>query len=164
MKTSRLYRLMSRELPTITEQKRLSYRTDEAEVRYLFRLINKEVFNNELPIPTFQVVPRCRDYWGLCEAKHFEPNPDTPRSDCIIRLSDKWFCKQWLITTLAHEMCHQYQWDVYSKKRVEKGLEPIMSHGPSFFQFKTKLARHGIPLRLGSSKRLWFKHQNLFKC
>jgi len=77
---------------------------------------------------------------------------------------DKWFCKQWLITVLAHEMCHQYQWDVLGYKRVKAGQKPIMSHGPSFFIFREKLAMHGIPLRRAMGVRSWFRYQNLFKC
>lgn len=154
---------MNRNLPSITEQKRLTYRTDVGEVKYLFKLINQEIFNNELPTPEFEVMSRCRDYWGWCQAKHFVPSLTSSRSDCIIRVSDKWFCKQWLVTTIAHEMCHQYQWDIVSKKRIKRGLPPIMSHGPTFFMFKKKLADHGISLKSGHSRKFWFKTQNLFK-
>lgn len=164
MKKSRLTRIMSRKLPKISAQKRLLYRTDVGEVRYLFRLINQEVFNNELATPEFEVMARCRDYWGWCEAKHDVPNLQSSRSDCIIRLSDKWYCKQWLVTTLAHEMCHQYQWDIISKKRMKKKMEPIMSHGPTFFIFRDRLAKFGISLKREAASALWFKHQNIFKC
>lgn len=163
MRYSRLSRIMSQELPKISAQKRLLYRTDIGEVRYLFRLINQEIFNYELPTPEFEVMSHCRDYWGWCQAKHFLPNLHSSRSDCILRLSDKWFCKQWLVTTLAHEMCHQYQWDIVSKKRMKRGMPPIMSHGPSFFIFRSKLAKHNISLKNGHSRALWFKTQNLFK-
>ena len=77
---------------------------------------------------------------------------------------DKWYCKQWLITVLAHEMCHQYQWDVQGPKRLKAGKEPMLSHGPSFFVFRDKLAKHGIALKNSHSRRRWFKHQNFFKC
>jgi hypothetical protein len=77
---------------------------------------------------------------------------------------DKWYSRQWLITVLAHEMCHQYQWDVQGLERLKKGKEPIMSHGPSFFVFRDKLKEHGIALKSAHSKRRWFLHQNMFKC
>lgn len=163
MVKSKLYSLMNHDLPNITSQKRLAYRTDEAEVKKLFRLINREVFDGVLPTPNIEVVSNCRKYWGFCTSNSTE-FVLTKKSNCTIRLSDKWFCKQWLISTLAHEMCHQYQWDILSKKRVKKGLKPIMSHGPSFFIFRDKLREHGIPLKHALRMRKWFKVQNMFKC
>ena len=83
---------------------------------------------------------------------------------CIIRVSDKWFCKQWLITTLAHEMVHQYQWDIQGRERIKNGKEPFISHGPTFFQFRDKLAENNISLKRAHGIKGWFKHQNLWKC
>jgi hypothetical protein len=106
---------------------------------------------------------RTKDYWGMCAAKHVIPLNDR-RSNCIISLKDKWYCKQWLVMTLAHEMCHQYQWDILSFKRLKQGKTPLMSHGSSFFLFRDKLSKCGIPLRRTYSPKHWFTHQNLFKC
>lgn len=158
MKKSELYKLMSGNLPNITYQKRLSYRTSSREVYQLFRLINKEVFNNKLKQPKIIISSHCRDYWGFCRAIDYFPVEG--KSNCIIRLSDKWFCKQWLIITLAHEMVHQYQWDVESIKRMKLGQKPVMSHGPTFFKFKNKLAKHKIPLNKHMSMSKWFNKQN----
>jgi len=165
MAKSKLVSLMSHDLPNITSQKRLLYRTDEREVKKLFRLINREIFNGALPTPNIEVHSYCKMYWGICSSKNYTIiNPNNKKSECTIRVSDKWFCKQWLITTLAHEMCHQYQWDILGKKRVKCGLKPLMSHGSSFFIYKEKLARHGIPLKTAMRKGKWFKSQNMFKC
>lgn len=163
-KYSQLQVLMSEGLPNRTSQKRLMYRTDPTEVLELFHVINREIFSNKLPVPDIEIMPNCRKYWGLCSAHSFTLHPDPKRSNCTIRLMDKWFCKQWLITTLAHEMCHQYQWDVIGHKRVKEGRAPLMSHGPTFFIFRDKLERHGISLKRSHSMRRWFRHQNLFKC
>lgn len=153
--------MMEQPLPSIGQQKRLTYRTDEAEVLRLYKMINWYVFDYELPTPILEVIPRCRKYWGMCYGAT-ERHPYR-RSSCKIRLMDKWYCKQWLINTLAHEMCHQYQWDVLGNQRLSQGKEPIMSHGPSFFVFRERLKEHGISLKTAHSKRRWFKHQNLFK-
>lgn len=161
---NKLREYMDSELPSISQQKRLAYRTDEKEVKHLFRLLNNAVFDGKLPTPKFIIFSRSKDYWGLCEATDFVPNAASKRSDVIIHLYNKWYCKQWLIDTLAHEMCHQYQWDVYSKKRARKGLGPIMSHGPSFYIFRERLAKHGIVLKRHHRMRKWFKHQNFYKC
>ena len=97
-----LAELMREELPPIAYQKRLLYRTDRDEVIALYRLINKTIFNNKLKMPEIEVMARCRKYWGMCYGSYDEPTKN--RSSCKIRLMDKWYCRQWLITTLAHEM------------------------------------------------------------
>lgn len=158
-----LLEMMTEDIPSLPYQKREKYRTSRREVVGLFKLLNKEIFNNKLPMPEFRILKRSTDYWGMCSAKHYIP-VTSKRSNCIITLDNKWYCKQWLIMTLAHEMCHQYQWDINSVKRMKEGKPPLMSHGPSFFIFKNKLAKHGIPLRRDHSISRWFKHQNLFKC
>ena len=160
-KKANLTELMREELPPIAYQKRLYYRTDYDEVVRLYRMLNKSIFNNKLIMPEIEVMPRCRKYWGMCYGSL--EMPTKTESFCKIRLMDKWYCKQWLITVLAHEMCHQYQWDVQGVERLNRGKEPIMSHGPSFFVFRDKLKKHGISLKSAHSKRKWFKHQNLFK-
>ena len=162
-KDSQIIKLMESELPSYGFQKRLSYRTSQKEVTYLYKLLNKEVFNNKLPQAELRVMNKTPGYWGYCIAKQFYPY-ESGESTCLIKLSEKWYCKQWLITTLAHEMVHQYQFDIDGPKRMRKGLEPIMSHGPSFFVFRDKLAKFNISLKTSHSRRRWLLHQNLFKC
>lgn len=161
-KNKSLHELMLEDLPSISQQKRLTYRTTHAEVTALYRLINKTIFNNKLLMPELEVAPRCREYWGLCFGSFIRPT--ARKSNCKIRLMDKWYCRQWLIIVLAHEMCHQYQWDVQGIERRKMGKDPIMSHGPSFFVFRDKLKKHGISLKSAHGRKRWFKHQNFFKC
>ena len=161
-KNANLLELMREELPAIAYQKRLCYRTDHDEVVALYKLLNKKIFNNKLSMPTIEVVPRCRTYWGYCFGSN--KRSKGKKSYCTIRVMDKWFCRQWLIIVLAHEMCHQYQWDIIGEERLKKGKEPIMSHGPSFYLFRDKLKKHGIPLKRWQRTRKWFKTQNVFKC
>ena len=161
IKTS-LLGLMHEELPNIAFQKRLLYRTDYREVVDMWSILNKTIFYSELKIPIIEVMPRCREYWGICYGAHEKIR--RRRSLCKIRLMDKWYCKQWLITTLAHEMCHQYQWDIIGEERISEGKDRLMSHGPSFFLFKDKLAEYGIPLKTSHRQKRWFKYQNLFRC
>ena len=160
--TSKLMLLMSEPLPSLNLQKKLSYRTNKREVRKLYNIINEEIFNNELPPAKLEVKSHCRGYWGMCMAQGF--NPKKKSSQCKIRLSDKWYCKQWLINTLAHEMAHQYQWDVYSKTRHLEGKYPLMSHGPSFYTFRKQLAKYGLVLKRSSGMKRWFRYQRLDKC
>jgi len=164
MQTSnQLYKLMDTDIPSITQQKRLYYRTSLDEVNSLYDLLNREVFNDVLPKPNIIIMARCRKFWGYCLGDEY-PDKGADRSYCTIKLSDKWYCRQWLITIIAHEMCHQYQWDVDSHTRKQLGLKPLLGHGPSFFIFKHELAKHRIPLKRSYGIRKWFKYQNLFKC
>ena len=156
-----LAELMREELPPIAYQKRLCYRTDYDEVVALYRLINKTIFNNKLIMPEIEVMARCRKYWGMCIGSHDKLKNG---SYCKIELMDKWISPQWMIATLAHEMVHQYQWDIAGPEREAEGLNAIMSHGPSFFQFRDLLKEHNIPLKTAHSQRRWYKHQSLFKC
>jgi len=161
-KKSELSKLMREPLPSIGYQKRLSYRTNVAEVIELYKIINQACFNNKLNMPEIEVTPRCRKYWGMCYGS-FEI-VKYRKTYCKIRLMDKWFCKQWLITTLAHEMVHQYQWDIDGTKREREGKNRIMSHGPSFYAHREKLAKHGISLKMGHGQKRWLKHQRFDKC
>lgn len=155
-----LRKLMSTPLPTITSQKRLCFRPSLSQIEQIYKLLNKEIFGNSLKKPKIYLTPRCRTYWGWCHGK-IELKDGTY---CEIKLMDKWYCIQWMITILAHEMVHQYQWDIYSSKRESNGQDSIMSHGPSFFQFKRKLARYRIPLKVSYSHNLWFETQDIRKC
>lgn len=161
-KKSELLAMMKEDLPPIGQQKRLNYRTSKSEVIGYYKLINKLIFNNQLQMPDIEVSARCRKYWGICIGNHEKVK--YRQTHCKIKLMDKWFCRQWLLTTLAHEMCHQYQWDILGDQRINEGKERIMSHGKSFYLFREKLAMHGISLKRSHGQKRWFKTQNLFKC
>lgn len=158
---SPLIEIMQERLPCISYQKRLGYRTSVKEVEELYKIINHNIFDNKLEMPELVVASRCRKYWGMCygEAELF----DGTQSYCRIKLMDKWFCRQWLVTVLAHEMCHQYQWDIIGPQREELGKMPIMSHGPTFFMYRDRLNNHGISLKRAHSKKKWFMTQDFFK-
>lgn len=68
-----------------------------------------------------------------------------------------------MISILAHEMCHQYTWDIIGPEREQAGKERMLSHGPTFFQFKEKLSEHGISLKISHRRSSWFKTQDFFK-
>ena len=151
---------MSVPLPTRSVQKRLLFRPSRNFAHHIYELINYEVFDNTLYKPRLEIQSHCRTYWGMCMGETYR---DYTGSYCRIRMMDKWFCPQWFITTLAHEMVHQYQWDVLGPIREEQGKDWLMSHGPSFYQFKPDLEEYDISLKTAHSQRRWFKHQSLFK-
>ena len=161
MRTSKLIDLMNSELPTISQQKRKLYKTNSNEVKRLYKIINEELFNNKLKTPKIVVKLRITNYWGMCIGIR---NPTQNKSGCQLEITQNHFCKQWLIMILAHEMAHQYQWDVLGLKRMKKGLEPIMNHGPTFYIHRKKFLKHHIPLKRVIHSRIWFNKQNLLKC
>ena len=160
--SKQLKELMSKELPNITYQKRRLYRTNQQEVLELFNIINQEVFDNKLSKPKIIVKTHIQRKWGECQGYHNKTQKN--KSLCVILLNKNWYCKQWLITVLAHEMAHQYQWDILGNQRLLEGKQRLMSHGPSFYKFKNKLKSYGIPLKHRLSVIKWFKTQNLLKC
>lgn len=141
---------MKTPLPPISYQKRKLYRPKPREIKQIYSLINKYVFDDQLNMPRIHIGV-CRKYWGMCSGHEKVQRRGTY---CTIRLMDKWYCVQWLITTLAHEMVHQYEWDILRKP---------MTHRQSFFIWKAKLAKFNIDLKTyhGSSK--WFKYQDFKK-
>jgi len=147
-------RFMSHELPTISEQKQKLYRPTIGQVEFYYRLLNHLIFRDQLTRPAL-VIRRLHSAWGLCVG----------RGDlsCEIHLTDRFYCKQWFLLVLAHEMCHQYQWEVLGRERVNQGRYPIMSHGPTFFLFRDKLKQFGIPLKTAVRTHRWFRHQDFFK-
>lgn len=156
-----LQELMDYPLPSVSKQKKFAFRPKLSDAQYVYSQINEHVFDNQLKMPTIKIAPRCRKYWGICIG---ETKVQDSGSYCKIKLMDKWYCVQWFVTIVAHEMVHQYQWDIDGPLREADGKDWLMSHGPSFFKFKKRLKEQGIPLKTAHRMRKWFKHQNLFKC
>ncbi len=162
MRFRNLKELMDEPLPSKSDQRAKKYRPKMREVKAIYRLINRTVFYNSLPMPTI-VLRRLYDAVGMCEGK--EGPIRKTKSHCIIHLADRYYCRQWFISTLAHEMVHQYQWDIYSNIRVKRGLTRHMSHGPSFYIWRKKLKKHGIGLKANAiHEHRWFKLQDTKDC
>ena len=153
--------IMHLPLPNITCQKRLLYRPHIQDILHVYSLINESVFRNELSIPEIMVKPYRQKYWGMCIG---EAEIQKNGTYCRFDIMDKYYCPQWLVTIIAHEMVHQYQWDIEGPKRQRKGKHSLMSHGPSFFKFRDRLSNFGVPLKTAHSMRKWFKYQDMFKC
>ena len=152
--------IMDYPIPSFTEQKRLMYRPTHRDVVHVYHQLNEHVFGNSLRVPKIEVQSHCRKYWGQCSGEIYLQRTG---SFCHIRMMDKWFCPQWMVTILAHEMSHQYQWDVIGPELSADGRDHLMSHGPSFFTFRDELSAVNIPLKTAHSQRKWFKYQDLFK-
>jgi len=157
-------RLMQQPLPSKTYQRKLQYRPSLDEIDYYYELINQNCFDGQLKSPVI-FVGRIHKVWGVC---HWENDLQQTGSYCWMRLSDKWFCQQWLINILAHEMVHQFVWDIYRWEHRQLHGRDIYTggngHGPSFFAWRERLAMNGLYLKTVHDAHKWFKYQDLSKC
>ena len=84
----------------------------ETVVWYWWHVVNKAVFNNELPHPII-TVRKLRGAWGNCNGQN-------------ITISTTITNRHLFIATIAHEMCHQYLYQTLGK----------LNHGESFLKWK----------------------------
>ena len=157
-------RIMEQPLPGITYQRRKSFRPSNEDIDYAYSIINRYVFDNRLIKP--KIVQRTlRKAWGSCQ---WEMEEQESGSWCTINLMDKWYCPQWFMNTLAHEMVHQWQWDVYRHEYQSwYGREmPIAGkgHGPSFHSWRSQFEHYGLNLKTYHRTKKWFKYQDFTRC
>jgi len=157
--------IMESELPTKTYQRQKLYRPRPSEVIYSYNIINKYIFDSQLHRPDIYMKSHLRKIWGCCS---WLDRKQYTGSYCYIQLSDKWFCPQWFLNTLAHEMVHQWQWDIYRWEHENyfdrKMYENSGAHGPSFYVWRDKFADYGLYLKTAHGQKRWFKHQDFNRC
>jgi hypothetical protein len=162
---------MNSPLPTKSEQKRLPFRPYPEEAVSLYRAINRYVFDNQLTRPEIILKPNLQKAWGVCNWKEDRQKSASwgrQGTWCTIELMDKWFCPQWFCNTLAHEMVHQWQYDVYRWDHMKDlGREMYWDsggHGPSFHSWRERFAEHGLYLKQSHGMKRWLKFQDFRKC
>jgi hypothetical protein len=161
---------MTAPLPCVSEQKRLPFRPEPEQVGQLYRVINRNIFDNQLTQPEI-FLGTIKNAWGRCnwmENRQRRSSWGKPGTWCQIELYDKWFSPQWFCNTLAHEMVHQWQWDIYRWEHQEqhgrKMYDDSGAHGPSFHYWRECFESWGLSLKISHGQRRWFRHQDLFKC
>ena len=156
--------IMAQPLPSITYQRRKKFRPNAADVTYAYNIINRYVFDGVLVRPHIQK-GTLRKAWGVC---HWMQEEQSTGSWCNIRLMDKWFCPQWFMNTLAHEMVHQYQWDHYRWEHLDYYGKPMFEgsggHGPSFYMWRDRFEQYNLTLKISFGQKRWFKHQDFTRC
>lgn len=159
-----LRKIMAAQLPGITYQRRKSFRPGEEDVAHAYNIINKYIFDGVLKRPEIQL-GTFRNIMGYCQ---WEREQQESGSWCRIGLMDKWFCSQWFMNTLAHEMVHQYQYDVYRweyKDHYRRNMpENSGAHGPSFYMWRDRFAHYDLTLKISFGQKRWFKFQDFTKC
>ena len=156
--------IMAMPLPSITYQRRKSFRPSTADINYAYNIINRYVFDGVLVRPEI-TQGTIHKAWGICNWYNHEQETG---SWCNIRIMDKWFCHHWFMNTLAHEMIHQYQYDVYRWEYLDYYGRPMYDksagHGPSFFVWRERFEHYGLNLKTWFRQRKWFIHQDFNKC
>ena len=67
-----------------------------------------------------------------------------PKHRTEIWLNGRFPCEQFFIAVLGHEMVHQWQWDVSSKRRWKQGKEPKTDHDDTFYQWQDTFDQYNI--------------------
>ena len=153
--------IMEAPLPSLTYQRRLSFRPTYHDINYAYNICNRYLFDNRLRKPVITQGQR-RQTWGFC---NWEDDYDHTGSYTTISLANKWFCPSWFLQTLAHEMVHQYQWDIYRFEEHNGDYEKNSgAHGPDFFMFRDRFDHYGLRLKQWYGQKRWLKHQDWYKC
>ena len=156
--------IMEAPLPSRTYQRSRLFRPSYDDVGHIYKIINRHIFNNSLRRPAIELgaTRKCWAYCGWYETQQ------SNGSYCQIKLNSNWFCPQWFVNTLAHEMVHQYQWDVYRWEHIDEyGRNPYNNsggHGPTFFAWREQFALYGLTLKTSYGQRRWFRRQSFAKC
>lgn len=152
--TNPLRLLMQTPLPTITEQRRRLYRPGVQEIYAVYDLLNEFVFGNVLTRPKITIKNT---------GKHLGHCTGTDHGSEII-LNNRWYCIQIMIITLAHEMAHQYQWDIIGAQRAAQGKKRQLGHGTTFYIHRHSLIQYGIPLKRHFKIDHWLHYQDFTRC
>ena len=124
----------SRLLKLMREDTTPLYETTEEDCLLWIRILNREVFNNQLPPLSEISIGRRRGVHAF-----YTYITDTKDSEYLytkISMNKKYKSKQFFVEVLAHELIHHYQ-AVYNQP---------FGHGPSFVAWRDKLNRKGINL------------------
>jgi SprT-like family len=155
---------METELPSIEYQRRKLFRPKPADIVYVYNILNRHLFQNQLQRPEIRI-GKLSNAWGTCRWNYQEQYTG---SYCDLWLANKWFCPQWFLNTLAHEMVHQWQWDIYRWDHQDYyGRDPNTQsggHGPSFFAWREEFDYYGLTLKGWFRMKKWFKYQDFHKC
>ena len=134
---------------TATRHKnKIGFRPTEQLAYTWFRYLNKCLFNSRLPMVPIQVKNLHKD-WGRCVANW--DNRKVPKGkfnqkiipyhidvDLYIEIHQKFPKWKDFIETLAHEMVHLYQMQVWK--------DPYSNHNEHFYSWRNYFKLHGLTL------------------
>lgn len=118
---------------------KFEFEATKEHAELVWQALNHAVFGGVLTRPEKSIIQNRVnwDFWGECEGLQ-RGHRYGPHYTKTIRLQKKYPNPKKFIDTMAHEMCHQYEWEILG----------VMTHGKTFFAWKQKLAEKGIPLKV----------------
>lgn len=116
------------------------YETKIEDCEFWFKVLNKEIFNNELEPLDEMVIGRRRGALAFYECT--QDDEDNSCFEARIFFDRKYKTKHQFVSVLFHELIHHYQ---------ALNKEPL-GHGPSFFKWKKKAKKNGLELRIAYLK------------
>ena len=141
----KLAQILDAPCPSKSHYRSMPYRPDDKEIGSVFTAINNDIFGGILRQPTIRV-SRVKKTWGWCQGDYERRcGQDWP---CIkeIIVYPMYPSIHMFVAILGHEMVHQWQWTINSIERLAMGKKPLMSHGPTFYQWRNAFEDRGLPL------------------
>jgi len=131
-KTNKVKKLLKADITPKGEE----YVSNIKDCKKWFRILNEELFNNELPQVPFEF-----KWLRVCWA-YYEYWPRTPGKPEIIIIHKKYPSYKLFVECLAHEMIHHWQYMNLGWRKVD--------HGDEFLEWSKKAKRIG--LRIGEEQ------------
>lgn len=120
-------------LQKVMEEKcELVYETTLEDCRLWFNVLNRELFDNSLPLVDEIDIRWRRGAHAWYDYDEAKPGYGT----CRLLMNKRYKSKQFFVEVLAHEMIHHYQY-IYNEE---------MGHGSSFFKWRDKFNKKGLNL------------------
>ena len=117
------------------------FRPTVKDVEEWFDILNEQLFGNKLDPFGKISIKRHKRFHALF---HYWPKRENRPTELTVYR--KFRNKKLFVEILAHEMIHQYQWEVEGPRRMTRGLRYRFGHGKSFFRWRAKFNKFGIPL------------------
>ncbi len=142
---SKLAQILEAPYPSNSHYRSMPYRPDEEASSSAFNAINDNIFGGILKQPPIRL-KRLKKTWGWCQGEfEIRGNGHWPYTKEIVMYS-MYPSVHLFVATLGHEMVHHWQWTINSVERMAQGKKPLMSHGPTFYQWRKAFAQQGLPL------------------
>lgn len=107
------------------------YETTVEDCQLWFNVLNREIFDNSLPL-----VDEIDVRWRRGAHAYYDYDETKPNGICKLLMNKKYKSKQFFVEVLAHEMVHHYQY-INGEK---------MGHGSSFTKWRDKFNKKGLNL------------------
>lgn len=142
--TTQLERILEAPLPSDIDCLNMPYRPTKKEINSTFDAINNSIFGGILSKPKISLSRLRNNTWGCCDGSWENRDGNMWPYTKKITLYSMYPSVHVFAATLGHEMIHHWQWTVHSVERIAQGKKPLMSHGPTFYQWRGVFEQKGL--------------------